>query len=290
MEFGRLITAMVTPFDKNGAVDWTTLEPLVEHLLDTGSEGLVVAGTTGESPTLSSEEKLALYRRVKDIAGSRAAVIAGTGTNDTAYSAQMTEKAVSTGVDGVMAVTPYYNKPGQDGMYVHFKTIAQAAPSLPVMIYNIPGRCIVNLEPGTLLSLTSISNIRSVKEANGDLDHAAYVLEESPDYFHVYSGDDSSTLPLMSIGGSGVVSVASHIIGSELKKMIDSFADGYPAAAAAMHRMLLPKMQACFMTPNPAPVKGMLEQIGLISRYTRAPLLPLTEAEMKQLEKTFSPA
>ncbi|MFD2704752.1 4-hydroxy-tetrahydrodipicolinate synthase [Salibacterium lacus] len=290
MEFGRLITAMVTPFDSSGAIDWEALEPLVEHLLATGSKGLVVAGTTGESPTLSTDEKLALFRRVKEIAGTRGAVIAGTGTNDTAYSEQMTQRAVSCNIDGIMAVTPYYSKPSQEGMYHHFRRVAEAAPSLPVMIYNIPGRCIVNLEPGTLLRMTGISNIRSVKEASGDFDQISHVIEHTPDYFQVYSGDDSSTLPLMSVGGTGAVSVASHIAGREMSTMIDRFADGNPAQAASIHRSLLPKMKACFMTPSPAPVKGMLEQLGLISRYTRAPLLSLTEAEVTQLKKTFSPA
>ncbi|SFP12424.1 4-hydroxy-tetrahydrodipicolinate synthase [Salibacterium halotolerans] len=290
MEFGRLLTAMVTPFNREGAIDWPALEPLVEHLLSTGSKGLVTAGTTGESPTLSTEEKLALFRRVKEIAGTRAAVIAGTGTNDTAYSRYLTQKAVSCGVDGIMAVTPYYSKPSQEGMYHHFKTVAEAAPSLPVMIYNIPGRSIVNLEPDTLFRLAGFSNIRSLKEASGDFDQISRVLEHTPDYFQVYSGDDSSTLPLMSIGGTGVVSVASHIAGHGICMMMDQFAEGNTAHAAAWHRTLLPKMKACFMTPSPAPVKGLLEESGVISRYTRAPILPLTEAEMNQLKETFSPA
>ncbi|MDQ0299188.1 4-hydroxy-tetrahydrodipicolinate synthase [Salibacterium salarium] len=288
MEFGRLFTAMITPFDNKGNLDWPTLEPLVEHLLATGSEGLVVAGTTGESPTLKTEEKLALFKRVKEIADNRAVVIAGTGTNDTAYSEELTQQAVKTGVDGFMAVTPYYNKPSQEGMYHHFKMIANAASSLPLMIYNIPGRCIVNLDADTLLRLTEIPNITSVKEASGDLDQIAYVVDKSPDDFYVYSGDDSSTLPIMSIGGSGVVSVAAHVIGNEIKMMIDNFAAGETLKAAAAHRRLLSQMKACFMTPNPAPVKGLLEQIGIGTRMTRAPIIPLNEAELKQLEEWFS--
>ncbi|RSL33219.1 4-hydroxy-tetrahydrodipicolinate synthase [Salibacterium salarium] len=288
MEFGRLFTAMITPFDNNGDVDWSTLEPLVEYLLATGSDGLVVAGTTGESPTLKTEEKLSLFKRVKEIAGQRAFVMAGTGTNDTAYSKELTEKASALGIDGIMAVTPYYNKPSQEGMYHHFQTIANAAFSLPVMIYNIPGRCIVNLEADTLLRLTELPNINAVKEASGDFDQIAYVLDKTPDNFHVYSGDDSSTLPIMSIGGTGVVSVAAHVIGHEIKSMINSFAAGETVKAAALHRKLLPQMKACFMTPNPAPVKAMLEQRGVGSRMTRAPLLPLNEAELKQLEEWFS--
>ncbi|MFB4162722.1 4-hydroxy-tetrahydrodipicolinate synthase [Alteribacillus sp. JSM 102045] len=287
MDFGRLLTAMVTPFDENGAIDKPALEPLVEHLISTGTEGLVVAGTTGESPTLKSDEKLFLFQRVKEIAGNRAFVIAGTGTNDTAYSAALTEKAAALRVDGVMAVTPYYNKPSQEGMYFHFETIAKAS-TLPLMIYNIPGRCIVNLQAETLLRLSKIPNITSVKEASGDMEQISYVIEESPHNFYVYSGDDSMTLPIMSVGGNGVVSVAAHIIGNEMNQMINSFTKGEAEIASALHRKLLPKMKACFIAPNPSPVKAMLDQLGLVSKYTRAPILPLNEAEMKQLEQWFS--
>lgn len=278
---------MVTPFDENGAIDKPALEPLVEHLISTGTEGLVVAGTTGESPTLKSEEKLFLFKRVKEIAGSRAFVIAGTGTNDTAYSAELTEKAAMLGIDGIMAVTPYYNKPSQEGMYYHFETIAKAS-KLPLMIYNIPGRCIVNLQADTLLHLSKIPNITSVKEASGDLEQISYVIEESPENFYVYSGDDSMTLPIMSVGGHGVVSVSAHVIGVEMNKMITSFIEGNTEAASSVHRKLLPKMKACFIAPNPSPVKAMLEQLGFVSKYTRSPILPLNTAEIKQLEQWFS--
>ncbi len=278
---------MVTPFDENGAIDKPALEPLVEHLISTGTEGLVVAGTTGESPTLKSEEKLFLFKRVKEIAGSRAFVIAGTGTNDTAYSADLTEKAAMLGVDGFMAVTPYYNKPSQEGMYYHFETIAKAS-NLPLMIYNIPGRCIVNLQADTLLHLSKIPNITSVKEASGDLEQISYVIEESQDHFYVYSGDDSMTLPIMAVGGHGVVSVAAHVIGSEMNEMIKSFIKGNTETASAAHRKLLPQMKACFIAPNPSPVKAMLEQLGFVSKYTRSPILPLNAAEIKQLEQWFS--
>ncbi len=278
---------MVTPFDENGAIDKPALEPLVEHLISTGTEGLVVAGTTGESPTLKSEEKLFLFKRVKEIAGNRAFVIAGTGTNDTAYSAELTEKAAMLGVDGFMAVTPYYNKPSQEGMYYHFESIAKAS-NLPLMIYNIPGRCIVNLQADTLLHLSKIPNITAVKEASGDLEQISYVIEESPDHFYVYSGDDSMTLPIMAVGGHGVVSVAAHVIGSEMNEMIKSFIKGNTETASAAHRKLLPKMKACFIAPNPSPVKAMLEQLGFVSKYTRSPILPLNAAEIKQLEQWFS--
>ncbi|WP_240375367.1 4-hydroxy-tetrahydrodipicolinate synthase [Bacillus piscicola] len=286
MDFGRLLTAMVTPFNEKGEVDLPALEPLIEHLLSTGTEGIVAGGTTGESPTLSTEEKMSLFKRVKEITGSRAQVIAGTGTNDTAYSVFLTEKAASLGVDGIMAVTPYYNKPNQKGMYHHFKSIAEAC-TLPLMIYNIPGRCIVNLEADTLIQLTKIPNITAVKESSGDLEQVAAVVENSPDEFHVYSGDDSLTIPLMSVGGTGVVSVASHLIGNEMRQMIDHFVHGNVQAASQAHRQLLPKMNACFSAPNPVPLKALLARLGLIANCTRSPLLPLSDSETKELADTF---
>lgn len=278
---------MVTPFDQYGGLDEDALEPLVEHLIATGTEGLVVAGTTGESPTLKAEEKLFLFKRVKEIAGSRTSVIAGVGTNDTSYSKELTEKAAKTGIDGVMAVTPYYNKPNQEGMYHHFQTIANAS-SLPVMIYNIPGRCIVNLQADTLIQLSKLPTVTSVKEASGDLEQISYIIEESPEDFYVYSGDDSMTLPIMSVGGHGVVSVAAHMVGKEMAAIIKEFTSGNVAAASNKHRKLLPKMKACFIAPSPAPVKAVLAQAGILSNYTRPPILPLNETERKQLEQWFS--
>ncbi|MFB5660510.1 4-hydroxy-tetrahydrodipicolinate synthase [Alteribacillus sp. HJP-4] len=288
MDYGQLLTAMVTPFDKNGNLDWTALESLTEHLIQNGSDGLVVAGTTGESPTLKTDEKLMLFKRVKEIAGTRVSVIAGTGTNDTAYSAELTEKAAAAGVDGIMAVTPYYNKPNQEGMYYHFKTIASSV-TLPVMVYNIPGRCIINLQAETMIRMAKdIDNITSVKEASGNLDQISLIVDSAPADFYVYSGDDSMTIPILSVGGNGVVSVAAHIAGADIKEMIHHFVTGDTAHAAALHRKLLPKMKACFLAPNPAPVKAMLEQIGIMKRYTRLPLLPLNDSEIKQLDQWFS--
>ncbi|WP_091657874.1 4-hydroxy-tetrahydrodipicolinate synthase [Alteribacillus iranensis] len=287
MIFGHLLTAMVTPFDEEGKIDLPALEPLIEHLIATGTEGLVVAGTTGESPTLRTEEKLTLFKRVKEITGNRVHVIAGTGTNDTSYSAELTRKAASIGIDGTMAVTPYYNKPNQEGMYHHFKTIAEAT-SLPLMIYNIPGRCMVNLQADTLIQLSKIPNITSVKEASGNLDQISEIIENTPLDFQVYSGDDSTTLPIMSIGGTGVVSVASHLIGMELTKMVKSFLSGNVVEASKLHRQLLPKMKACFRSPNPIPLKAILGHLGLVKNQTRSPLLPLEEKETKELLHVFN--
>ncbi|WP_252313777.1 4-hydroxy-tetrahydrodipicolinate synthase [Sinobaca sp. H24] len=287
MDFGRILTAMVTPFDSEGKIDWQGLEKVVEHLILTGSEGLVIAGTTGESPTLTTDEKLKLFQRTAEISGRRVPVIAGTGTNDTGYSTALTEKASKLGIDGIMAVTPYYNKPSQEGMYEHFKAIASAT-TLPVMVYNIPGRCIINLQAETMIKLAGIPNITSVKEASGSLDQISHIIASTPEHFAVYSGDDSMTLPIMSVGGHGVVSVAAHIAGHELREMVQAFSEGSIEHASAIHRSLLPKMKACFIAPNPAPVKAMLEQQGIISRDTRLPMLPLTDAEIKQLEQWFS--
>ncbi|MDX6152513.1 4-hydroxy-tetrahydrodipicolinate synthase [Marinococcus sp. PL1-022] len=289
MAFGQLLTAMVTPFHENGDIHWEQVEQLTEHLIATKSDGVVVAGTTGESPTLSSEEKLQLFRLVKDIAGSRMDVIGGVGTNNTAYSADLANEATKIGIDGLMAVTPYYNKPNQEGMYQHFQRIA-AATTLPLMIYNIPGRCIVNLLPETLLRLAEVSNITSVKEACGNLDQISHFLSSAPKDFQLFSGDDSLTLPTLSVGGDGVVSVAAHIAGEDLKQMMTDFFSGRVQRAAEAHRTLLPKMRACFMAPNPSPVKAMLEQMGITGRYTRLPLVPLTDAEIRQLEQWFTAA
>src|SRR5690625_1575614 len=222
MNFGSVLTAMVTPFEENGEVDFNAAEVLVNHLIANGTDGIVVGGTTGESPTLTHEEKLQLFNFVVKAVNKRVPVIAGTGSNNTKDSVELTREAEVCGVDGVMLVTPYYNKPSQEGMYLHFKMIAEST-SLPVMLYNIPGRSAVNLEPETIIRLSQIENIVSVKEASGDLDAAAKIISNTSVNFSVYSGDDSSTLPMMAIGGTGIVSVASHIIGNEMKEMTNAF-------------------------------------------------------------------
>ncbi len=278
---------MITPFDQQGNLDKDALEPLIEHLLSTGTDGIVVAGTTGESPTLSTEEKLFLFQRVKEIVADRAYVLAGTGTNDTRYSVELTEKATTQGVDGVMIVTPYYNKPNQEGLFHHFQTIAKAT-HLPVMIYNIPGRCVINMDPTTIVRLSSIPNVTSVKEASGDIEQIATVIENTPENFHVYSGDDSMTLPIMSVGGTGVVSVASHLIGRDLKQMMEEFSAGNIQEAATLYRKLLPKMKGCFVAPNPTPIKAMLNELGIITSYPRPPLLPLKESDWNKMKQLFS--
>ncbi len=288
MNFGRILTAMVTPFNERGEVDFTKVEELVHYLIENGTEGLVVAGTTGESPTLTTDEKVALFKQVVKIVNGRIPVIAGTGSNNTYASIELTKKAEQVGVDGVMLVVPYYNKPSQEGLYQHFKAIAQST-SLPVMLYNIPGRSSVNMAPETVIRLSKIENIVSVKEASGNLDAMAKIIEETDDRFSLYSGDDSLTLPVLAIGGVGVVSVASHVIGNEMQTMVQAFLNGDLKEAGAIHRKLLPIMKALFAAPSPAPVKAALQLKGINVGSLRLPLVPLTNEEKSELEKAMEP-
>lgn len=283
MSFGQLLTAMVTPFDENGDIDFNATRTLVNHLIANGTDAIVVAGTTGESPTLTSDEKIALFQFVVDVVDGRVPVIAGTGSNNTRASIILTRLAEEAGVDGIMLVTPYYNKPNQEGMYQHFKAIAEAT-SLPVMLYNIPGRSVVNLAVDTVVRLSKINNIVAIKEASGNLDAMAEMIEHTPEDFLLYSGDDSLTLPILSIGGAGVVSVAAHIIGNEMQDMINHFKNGHLRVAAAAHRNLLPTMKALFTAPNPTPVKAALNMKGIHVGGVRLPLVPLSEEETLKLE------
>ncbi|MED4202565.1 4-hydroxy-tetrahydrodipicolinate synthase [Neobacillus mesonae] len=278
VHFGRLSTAMVTPFNRKGHIDFTKTTKLINYLIENGTESLVVAGTTGESPTLSKEEKLALFGHVVKVVNKRIPVIAGTGSNNTYASIEMTKKAEQLGVDGIMLVAPYYNKPNQEGLYQHFKTIAEST-SLPVMIYNIPGRTAVTIHPETVIRLSKIENIIAVKEASGDLNAITHIIANTDEDFLVYSGDDSLTIPVLSIGGTGVVSVASHVIGKELQEMIQAFFEGNPSKASSLHQKLLPLMQGLFAAPSPGPVKTALQLKGLDVGSVRLPLVGLTEQE-----------
>lgn len=288
MNFGQIVTAMVTPFDTNGDIDFPATTALVEHLIETGSDALVVAGTTGESPTLSTDEKIDLFKFVVDTVQGRIPVIAGTGSNNTRASITLTRGAEEAGVDAVMLVTPYYNKPSQEGMFQHFAAIA-ASTDLPIMLYNIPGRSVVNLSVDTIVRLAAISNIVSIKEASGNLDAAAAIIEQTPDNFSLYSGDDGLTLPLLSIGGTGVVSVAAHIIGREMQQMVSSFKTGDTVKAAQLHRTLLPVMNSLFAAPNPVPVKTALNLSGVAVGGVRLPMIPLTEQETLTLRNSLAP-
>lgn len=282
MHFGRVSTAMVTPFDNKGNIDFPKTTLLVNYLIENGSDSLVIGGTTGESPTLSQEEKLALFRHVVKAVNGRVPVVAGTGSNNTYASVEFTKKAVETGIDAIMVVVPYYNKPSQEGMYQHFKTIAEAT-ELPVMLYNVPGRAVAKISPETVIRLSEISNITAVKEASGDLDAMTEIIANTPDDFLLYSGDDGLTLPILSIGGTGVVSVASHVIGNEMQEMIKVFLEGSVREASKLHGRLLPVMNGLFAAPSPAPVKTALQLRGMDVGSVRLPLIPLTEEERTQL-------
>ncbi|RXI96680.1 4-hydroxy-tetrahydrodipicolinate synthase [Anaerobacillus alkaliphilus] len=278
MNFGQLLTAMVTPFDQEGKIDFEATQSLLNHLIANGTDGIVVAGTTGESPTLTTSEKADLFKFVVEVVAGRVSVIAGTGTNSTASSIELTQIASQAGVDGIMLVAPYYNKPSQEGLYQHFKTIAETT-KLPVMLYNIPGRSVVNMQLDTIVRLSQIENIVCIKEASGDLDAMANIIENTPEDFLLYSGDDSLTLPVLAIGGHGVVSVASHVIGNEMQDMMNAFHNGDTKTAATLHRQLLPIMKSLFIAPNPTPVKAALGMIGQNVGSVRLPLVPLTEVE-----------
>lgn len=287
IDFGRVATAMVTPFDNKGYIDFKKTTRLVNYLIENGTDTLVVAGTTGESPTLSTEEKVALFRHVVSVADGRVPVIAGTGSNNTYSSIELTRKAEDAGVNGIMLVGPYYNKPNQEGLYQHFKAIAEKT-SLPVMIYNIPGRSVVNISAETIIRLSKIDNIVAVKEASGNLDAMTEIIANTDENFALYSGDDGLTLPVLSIGGKGIVSVASHIIGNEMQEMIQAFLNGETIKAALLHQKLLPIMKGLFTAPNPTPVKTALQIRGFNVGSVRLPLVPLTEQERVQLTNLLS--
>lgn len=289
MNFGQVLTAMVTPFDHHGEVDFNGTRTLVNYLIANGSDGLVVAGTTGESPTLTSEEKVELFKFVVDVVDGRVPVIAGTGSNNTRASISLTRQAEEAGVDAIMLVTPYYNKPSQEGLFQHFKAIAQST-SLPVMLYNIPGRSAVNMSVETIVNLSKINNIVSVKEASGDLDAMAQIISHTPSDFTLYSGDDGLTLPVLAIGGAGIVSVSSHIIGNEMQEMISSYKSGDVDGAASIHRNLLPIMKALFAAPSPSPVKAALNMRGVYVGGVRLPMVPLNSVEERALQNALQPS
>lgn len=284
MVFGRLATAMVTPFDIKGNIDFQKTTTLVNYLINNGTDALVVSGTTGESPTLSTEEKIALLQHVVKVVDKRIPVIMGTGSNNTYASIELTKKAEQSGADAIMLVAPYYNKTNQEGLYQHFKAIAEST-TLPVMLYNIPGRSSVNIAPETIIRLSKVSNIVAVKEASGDLNAMTKIIAETDDDFVLYSGDDGLTLPVLSIGGVGVVSVAAHVIGNEMQQMIDAFLTGNISEAATLHQQLLPIIKGLFEAPSPAPVKTALQLIGMDVGSVRLPMVPLTEQERTTLAK-----
>jgi len=274
-KLGRLLTAMVTPFNENGEVDYGQARKLASALLNSGSEGVLVVGTTGESPTLIREEELRLFSEVKSAVGERGAVIAGTGSNSTVEALATTKGAERIGVDACLLVVPYYNRPTQEGLYQHFKTIAQGT-SLPCILYNVPSRTVVSLSAETIIRLSQIDNIIGVKEASSNLDQVAKIISGTKDDFLIWSGNDSDTLPILALGGYGVISIASHLVGNQIREMIDSFVSGKVGEAASIHRRLLPLVNALFIVSNPIPVKYALNHIGF---NVGKPRLPLTEPD-----------
>lgn len=273
IDFGRLLTAMVTPFDLEGKVDYDAAARLAVHLVETGTDTIVVCGTTGESPTLSWDEEYQLFKVVQQAVVGKAKVVAGTGSNSTTEAIAATQKAAHLGLDGTLQVTPYYNKPPQEGLYIHFQAIAQSAPELPMILYNIPGRTGCKLEPATVAHLAQIPNIVAIKEATGDLDQASHIRSITPPDFDIYSGDDSLTLPLMAVGAKGVISVASHIAGKQIKTMLTAFANGNVQLATQIHIQLFPLFKALFLNTNPIPLKTALHLVDLDTGVVRSPLV-----------------
>ena len=281
--FGRILTAMVTPFNETGAVDYELAIKLSNYLYENGSDGIVLCGTTGESPTLSWSEQHDLFVAVKGSLNTGCKILVGTGSNCTSEAIEATQKAYKFGADGALVVVPYYNKPPQEGLYKHFSSIASAAKDLPLMLYNIPGRTGCNLLPNTVKKLMNFSNILSIKAASGRIEEVTELRSACGPKLTVYSGDDSLLLPMLSVGAVGVVSVASHLVGLQLKKMIDLFQKGEVSTALVIHERLQPFFKALFMTTNPIPIKAALELKGWKVGSPRNPLTPLIKEKRESL-------
>lgn len=286
-DWGTVLTAMITPFDRDLEVNYKEAARLAAYLVDVQkNDGLVINGTTGESPTLEEDEKLRLLELVLETVGDRAAVVFGAGTYNTKESIHLTREATRRGAHGIMLVNPYYNRPGQQGLYAHFSTVARET-SLPVMLYNIQPRSAINLENDTLLRLAEIANIVAVKEASGNLGQISELCAKKPPGFRVYSGDDGLTLPILALGGHGIVSVAAHVVGAEIKQMVESFASN-PAEARKIHQRLIPVFKALFAYPSPVPVKYATSLEGFDCDRVRLPLVELTEAEKATVKAAVS--
>ena len=275
----EVLTAIVTPFRADGAVDWDAFRALARHLVENGSDGLVVSGTTGESPTLSDDEKLELFRVAVDEVGRDAVVVAGTGTYDTRHSAHLTERATEIGVDGVLVVTPYYSKPPQRGIVEHFKAVA-AATDRPVVVYNIPSRVVVNIEPETIEQLAGIENVRAVKQANDDLEQARRIPGFGLD---LYAGDDYLTFPFLELGGLGVISVHAHLVGPQVKEMVRRYKDGDVEGARRLSEEVQPALDILKVQTNPIAIKAALRLLGHEVGGHRLPLVPANEDETTRI-------
>ena len=275
----EVITAMVTPFNEDLEIDYNKVSELALYLCENGSDGLLIAGTTGESPTLTHEEEYELMFCTKAAVGNEAKIIMGAGSNCTKTAVESAQKAQENGADMILSVVPYYNKPSQEGIYQHFATVAKNV-DLPIILYNIPGRTGVNMQPQTVINLANdFENIVALKQSCSDLDLLSEIINNCPENFSVFSGDDSLTLPMLSIGAKGVISVASHIVGKQIKEMISSFKNNNSENALKIHKNLFPLFKKLFMLPNPVPVKEALSRMGKIERNVRLPLVEMTMSQ-----------
>lgn len=282
-KLGRCLTAMVTPFKDNGDVDYVQTKKLAKALLSSGNEGLVLAATTGEAPTLSWDEEMRIFTEVKSAVGDKPTLVAYTGSNSTAEAVEATEKAEKIGVDACLSVVPYYNRPSQEGIYQHFKAVA-GCTSLPIIMYNIPSRVVVNMEPETIARLSKIENIIGVKEASGNMEHVAKTINGAREDFLIWSGNDNDTFPIMTLGGYGVIGVTTHLVGKQYKKMIDLILSEKLKEAAAIHRSLVPLVNAMFITSNPAPIKYALNKLGFRVGRPRLPLVEVDKAAAARID------
>ena len=284
--FGQLITAMVTPFDKDGAIDWDGVAKLAQHLVDTGHDGIAVNGTTGEAPTTKSSEKLEIIKVVKSVVGSKVKVLSGAGDNETSYTVEQAKRSQDAGADGILIVTPYYNKPPQAGIEAHFRAVA-AATDLPIMMYDIPGRAGVEIESDTIVKLfETVDNIVALKDAKGNIAATSWVIKRCG--IPVYSGDDILNLPFLSVGAVGFVSVCGHTVGRELKEMLNAWFAGDSARALEIHQQLLPVFTGTFRTQGAILTKAAMNLMGLPGGTTRLPLVDATAAQIEQLRKDLS--
>jgi 4-hydroxy-tetrahydrodipicolinate synthase len=285
-KFGRLLTAMVTPFNAKGQVDYAQAKKLAKALLESGSDGLVVSGTTGESPTLTAEEKIRLFEEIRPAVGKKATIVAGTGNYNTQESIELTKEAEKTGVDACLLTVPYYNKPNQEGLYQHFKAIA-GSTRLPCIIYNVPSRTITNLAAETAVKLSKIDNIVGIKEASADFAQIARIIDGVDSDFMVYSGNDADTFPILGLGGYGVIGVITHLVGRQYKKMMDLFFAGKIEESARLHRSFIPLVNTMFMIGSPMPIKYALNYLGFRVGKPRLPLVVPDEKTRAAIEQTL---
>jgi len=285
-KFGRLLTAMVTPFNAKGQVDYSQAKKLAKALLESGSDGLVVSGTTGESPTLTTGEKLRLFEEIRTVVGNKATIVAGTGNYNTQESVELTKEAEDRGVDACLLTVPYYNKPNQEGLYQHFKTIA-GSTRLPCIVYNVPSRTITNLSAETTIRLSKIDNIAGIKEASADFNQIARIIDGVGRDFMVYSGNDADTFPILSLGGYGVIGVITHLVGKQYKKMMNLFLAGKILESARLHRSFIPLVNTMFMIGSPMPIKYALNYLGFRVGKPRLPLVVPDERTRTVIEQTL---